>query len=399
MRSLRAAVALALALGTAGWAETPAAAAPRLAPPGSIGHDVSYPQCGKPLPVGAFGVVGVNGGKPFSANKCLAEQYAWATSLPNQAMVYLNTSNPGALSDFWPKTPMSEGGVTCVNPASASDPGCAYLYGRNAATSALQVAGTAAVSRDTTWWLDVETANSWDGNGLANTAVIQGMFDHLRTNGVAQVGLYAASKHWPAITGGYTVTTAAQYRFDWSMYFTPKYPMESAPVWVPGATSATTAPAKCATSFTGGPTVLAQWIENNFDHNLVCGTVAPTPATAKACEPGAGIPAGYFTVFGTRGNDKLKGTMAKEIFYGGPGNDVISGGRGNDILCGGDGRDTLSGGDGKDVLVGDRGNDTLAGGPGNDKLYGNRGVDTLQGGPKKDLCSTGQGKDPKPRNC
>ncbi|MBA3743926.1 MAG: hypothetical protein H0X00_13600 [Sporichthya sp.] len=174
--------------------------------------------------------------------------------------------------------------------------------------------------------------------------------------------------------------------------------MESAPLWVAGVTAAAAA-RNCATSFTGAPTVLAQYIQAGFDHDLVCGAVTPTPATAAACAPNAGIPGGYFAVYGTRGNDKLKGTMAKEIFYGGPGNDLISGGRGDDILCGGDGRDTLSGGDGKDVLVGDRGNDTLLGGPGNDKLYGNRGVDTLQGGPKKDICSTGPGKDPKPRNC
>ncbi len=399
MRSLRAAVVLAMALGSAAWAEAPATAAPRFAPAGSIGHDVSYPQCGKALPVGAFGVVGVNGGKPFSANKCLAEQYAWATALPYPAMVYLNTSNPGAVSAYWPKTPTSEGGATCVNTASTSDPGCAYIYGRRAAASALQVAATAAVAKDTTWWLDVETANSWDGNGVANTAVLQGMFDYLRASGVAQVGLYAASSHWPAITGGYTQATAADYRAAWSTYFTPVHPMESAPVWVPGARNATTAPAKCATSFTGAPAVLVQWVQDSLDHNLVCGAIAPTPATAKACAPGAGIPPGYFTVFGTRGNDKLKGTRANEIFYGGPGNDTISGGRGDDILCGGDGRDTLSGGDGRDVLVGDRGNDTLAGGPSNDKLYGNKGVDALFGGPKKDVCSTGQGKDPKPRNC
>src|SRR3954465_9159477 len=101
MRATRVLLALGLALGTTGWAG-PAEAAPRFAPAGSIGHDVSYPQCDQPLPVGAFGVVGVNGGKNFSANRCLAAEYAWAKTLPNQAMVYLNTGNPGNLSTNWP---------------------------------------------------------------------------------------------------------------------------------------------------------------------------------------------------------------------------------------------------------------------------------------------------------
>ncbi len=397
MRSIRAAVVLALAVGSAAWV-LPAEAATRFAPAGSIGHDVSYPQCGKELPVGAFGVVGVNGGRTFSGNPCLETQYAWAKSLPHQAMVYLNTGNPGSQSDHWPKAPTNEAGAICANVASASDAGCAYLYGRRAAASAISVAASAAVSKDSTWWLDVEKANSWDGNGVGNTAVLQGMYDYLRSQGVAQVGLYSTTKHWPDITGGYTVTTAADYRAEWSPRFAPKYPMESAPVWVAGAT-ASNAAARCSISFTGGPTILSQYIQSGFDHNYVCGAVRATPANSRACRPGAGIPAGYFAVFGTRGNDKLRGTAAKEIFYGGPGNDDIRGARGDDILCGGPGHDRLYGSDGRDILVGDIGNDLLMGSSARDRLYGNGGRDTLNGGPSRDYCSSGGGADPKPQRC
>lgn len=397
MRSIRAAVVLAVALASAAGIQA-AEAAPRFAPAGSIGHDVSYPQCGKSLPVGAFGIVGVNGGKTFSKNPCLDTQYDWARSLPNQAMVYLNTGNPGKQSEFWPKTGTREGGARCGNAASPSDPGCAYIYGRRAAASAASLAAAASVAKGSTWWLDVEKANSWDGNGVGNTASLQGMVDYLRSNGVAQVGLYSATKHWPAITGGFTETTAADYRAKWSAYFTAKYPMESAPVWVAGATAANAA-ARCSISFTGGPTVLSQYIQSGFDHNYVCGTAKPTPVGPRACQPGAGIPAGYFAVFGTRGHDKLKGTAAKEIFYGGPGNDVIRGGRGDDILCGGPGQDRLYGSHGRDVLVGGPGNDLLAGSSGQDRLYGNGGRDTLNGGPAKDRCAAGGGRDPKPKRC
>ncbi len=62
------------------------------------GYDVSWPQCGGgPLPVdGDLGIVGVNGGKPFENNPCLAPQYAWASTAPRQASFYINTANPGS---------------------------------------------------------------------------------------------------------------------------------------------------------------------------------------------------------------------------------------------------------------------------------------------------------------
>ncbi len=66
------AVVLALGVALASWA---AAASGK-------GYDVSWPQCGGgPLPVdGDLGIVGVNGGKPFEDNPCLAPQYRWAST-------------------------------------------------------------------------------------------------------------------------------------------------------------------------------------------------------------------------------------------------------------------------------------------------------------------------------
>ena len=397
MRPVRAAVALAVALTSA--LLTPSAeAAPRFAPVGSVGHDVSYPQCGKALPTGgAFAVVGVNGGRNFVSNPCLASQYAWARTLQYPAMVYVNSGNPGPVSPNWPAAGTSEGGAVCLD-GTAFDDGCAYIYGRRAAAAAMQIASAGGVDKDTTWWLDVETANSWDGDGAANAADLQGMYDYLRQNGVGQVGIYSTGLQWGQITGGYSTATADAYRQRWAPHFSAQYPMHSGPNWVAGVT-ASAAARNCSQSFTGGPTMLAQYIANNVDHNIVCGAVRPAPASVKACAPGAGIPLGYRPVYGTRGADKLTGTRAREIFYGGRGTDVIRGGRGDDILCGGGGRDTLYGQDGNDVLVGDDGNDKLFGGPGRDKLYGNRGVDTLHGGTKSDTCSTGGGDDPKPQSC
>lgn len=397
MRSLRVAVVLALAFASAVVAP-PAEAAPRFAPVGSVGYDISYPQCGKAVPTGgAFAVIGINGGRNFSANPCLASQYAWAKTLQYPAMAYVNSGNPGPVSTNWPAPMTAEGGALCVD-GTVDDDGCAYIYGRRAAAAAVQFATAAGVERDTTWWLDVESANSWDGDGAANAADLQGMYDYLRSSGIAQVGIYSTGLQWGQITGGYTTATAAAYRERWAPHFAPKYPLTAGPNWVAGVT-ATAAARNCSQSFTGGPTMLAQYIANNLDHNIVCGAARPSPASWKACAAGAGIPLGYRPVYGTRGADKLQGTSANEIFYAGAGHDVVRAGRGNDIVCGGDGRDTVYGQQGADVLVGDDGNDELFGGPGRDKLYGNRGVDTLNGGTQGDSCSTGAGKDPRPRNC
>src|SRR5438105_1096904 len=63
----------------------------------SLGYDISYPQCNGPFPSGAFGVAGVNGGKPYGANLCLGtgdgpSELSWAGL---NAQLYANTADPG----------------------------------------------------------------------------------------------------------------------------------------------------------------------------------------------------------------------------------------------------------------------------------------------------------------
>ena len=85
-----------------------AATAGAAPPAASTGYDVSYPQCGRRLPTaGAFAVVGVNGGLPYSANPCFTTQYQWAATSSGskgpKASLYMNTANPGpAVSTHWP---------------------------------------------------------------------------------------------------------------------------------------------------------------------------------------------------------------------------------------------------------------------------------------------------------
>src|SRR4051812_21753099 len=105
-------------------------------PPIPATYDVSYPQCGGSLPSNATGgIVGVNGGIVFSANPCLAAEYAWAAKATTYAPAfYANTANPGpAYSSHWPsgqQTPQ-----VCDGTNSAA---CAYDYGWNAASDSFR---------------------------------------------------------------------------------------------------------------------------------------------------------------------------------------------------------------------------------------------------------------------
>ena len=58
------------------------------------GYDVSYPQCKSELPTKpvGFAIVGLNGGKPFTKNKCFASQWEWALS-HDAVAVYINTAS------------------------------------------------------------------------------------------------------------------------------------------------------------------------------------------------------------------------------------------------------------------------------------------------------------------
>ena len=276
------------------------------------------------------------------------------------------------------------------------------------------LATKAGVPKSRTWWLDVETANSWEGNGIANAADLQGSFDYLREHGVKEVGIYSTDYQWRTITGGYHASTAATYKRAWASAFTPKHRMHLAPLWQAGVQGIEVARQRCGISFTGAPVRMAQFIVDNLDHNLMCGSPS---ASSDPCRAGAPIPAGRTPVFGTAGDDRLKGTSKDEILYAGPGADIVEGRGGADILCGGSGRDDLRGGDGADVLYGgssadilkgESGNDRLYGGDGDDRLYGGtwgdrlygqNGSDLLDGGTASDTCYGGADKDKAYRNC
>jgi hypothetical protein len=214
-----------------------------------VGYDVSYPQCQAALPGdGAFAIVGVSDGAAYGANPCLAAQYAWALASSPRPGFYMNTGNPGAEAHranwYSPFGPLS-----C---SPLDEAACAYNYGYNNASHAFDYAssqvGRRAVTR-ATWWLDVETANSWSGDQSLNVAAIQGSIDFL-SGTVVDVGVYSTGYQWAVITGGAS--------FPWM------------PNWVAGAGDPESAAALCYASFTGGPVRYVQYGLNGLDANYPC---------------------------------------------------------------------------------------------------------------------------------
>lgn len=226
-------------------------------PAGSTGSNVSWPQCGGALPSspGAFAIVGVTGGRAFYQNPCLVSEYHWAQAASNPPTLVMNLNAAAGSAAFeadnGPKGACRNGDRLCR----------AYNFGSNAANLALADAQSQATTA-ATWWLDVETENTWADDPTENAQVIQGAIDRLRAAGVT-VGIYSAPNQWTQIAGG----------------FSP-----GLPVWVAGAPDAATAPSYCAAphAFAGGPVWLVQYPAGASDAVYACGTATPVPAPANA---------------------------------------------------------------------------------------------------------------------
>jgi major membrane immunogen (membrane-anchored lipoprotein) len=253
--------------------------------PTATGFDISFPQCTEPLPPSpGFGVVGVNGGTTFSANRCLARELVWAKGAANGTPAfYANTENPGpANASNWPtdqQTPRRCSGANSV--------ACSFDYGWNAAR--LAFANAVNAERDdgassptasaiaAPWWLDVETGNKWEtleygrssATGAYDEASIEGMIASFENIGIASVGVYSTSQQWKVIT----VRTESTF--------------PSVPVWIPGFGSLATAEVGCGlVSFTGGRVALIQYGSLGYDGNYACGLLN-TPITTSVSAAGS----------------------------------------------------------------------------------------------------------------
>ncbi len=167
---------------------------------GKLGFDISYPQCGQTTPSGAFAIVGVNGGRPFTANSCFGTEFGNSMGAvgASNVSVYMNLSAPvGKTATQYTSAPQAcgPGNKACE----------AQNYGWNAAAYAYQQAiangyHSSAGGLAKIWWLDIETANSWSGRTDVNRGSIQGATNYLATNGLT-VGIYSTPSMWNSITG------------------------------------------------------------------------------------------------------------------------------------------------------------------------------------------------------
>lgn len=187
---------------------------------GQVGYDYSYPQCsGGAAPSGAwsFGIIGANGGRPFTLNPCFGAQYAAA---PPAASAYINTG--------YSKAYRSNITIGCQSGASQ-----AWQIGCSEAEYALDHISVSP----SMWWLDVETANSWSsGNLQPNRDTIQGAVDRFAALG--PVGVYSTASAWTRITGGkFTPTGVAGDWLPAASCSVAKPFMPNTTVWLTQATT------------------------------------------------------------------------------------------------------------------------------------------------------------------
>jgi len=235
----------------------------------ALGNDVSWPQCGRSLPTGqAFAIVGVTGGLANDTNPCFQSQLAWAqtstgATVQPKVALYVNTANPGfpgSGGSWWPSSNMypAIGGTIVDNPygicTGGYDSACAYMYGYAKAWDDVYTRGVSQPALYT-WWLDVETENTWSTDRAANAADLEGMTDMLKSVG-ARVGLYSTSYMWGQIIGQLPSSSV----------------LNGLPSWLAGASSEKTAKALCSAAplTTGGTVTLTQYISKNLDYNVSC---------------------------------------------------------------------------------------------------------------------------------
>lgn len=220
---------------------------------GTTGYDVSYPQCGAAAAQGQFGIVGVNGGYPFTYyNNCLASEFADAVRTGNAAL-YINTGYDPTYTALDGRHMTQDCATKSQSISGRPDQQAAWGVGCSEAERDVAYAASQSASTPSAWWLDIETSNSWSASDLSlNQYTIEGIIATLRAQASVPIGVYSSSSQWDAVVGvGYHATVDA----DWV---------------ATGLRTAKRARAWCGrTGFTGAPVWLVQYV-TSIDNDYVC---------------------------------------------------------------------------------------------------------------------------------
>jgi hypothetical protein len=207
---------------------------------GSLGVDVSYPNCQTAIPKVDFGIVGVTDGLVYSHNLCVSAEASHFSDLS----LYINTGlNASKSSSYYVAAQQGCGGnAYCA----------AYHYGYNAGKDALAYARSQGLSSQK-WWLDVETSATWNKDTLQNQMSLQGEHDALTAGGATTIGVYSTTAQWQDVTGS--------WQNGW--------PSWGATTW----TTAKQAQTYCTGhQFTNGPSLLMQYKSqrSQLDQDVAC---------------------------------------------------------------------------------------------------------------------------------
>lgn len=197
--------------------------------------DISYDKCdgsGTASWVGhhEYGIVGVNGGGDWEENPCLASEVKHFDGY----YLYVNTNYP---SDGCHKTPSRRAAYDCGYHLGKWDVNYADNHGAHSST----------------WFLDVETLNTWSDHKSFNASFIHGLAKGLKASGVSYIGYYSTGSQWRDITGGWPGN-------GWDWYATAKH----------GEPNKHQVKSYCSANFSGGTVVLYQYIKDGLDHSKFC---------------------------------------------------------------------------------------------------------------------------------
>lgn len=190
-------------------------------------------------PSGAFGIIGVSGGLVYADNSCVASEATYF----NNVSLYANTGfNLDTTAGSYFEQAMAYGNCT-TNSCGA------YYYGYLAGVHAAKYAQSQGVSSPT-WWLDVETGNTWNSDTSLNRQALQGEYDGINaTAAPTTIGVYSTTSQWGSITGGW---------------------LNNWPVWYATAVhKKSQAIPYCKDTFTNGETILVQF-RGRLDQDYAC---------------------------------------------------------------------------------------------------------------------------------